>query len=272
MDYIMAAMAVISLVSGLYSSHSAGDRDNSSPSLPSLIPPDYGPIEAQTETVAWQDQLRNQLMTEYYGGDATGGYAGRPALTGTAQSDKYMREQMGIVNNSEKAFPADLSQYYAERGMESGDQVAGAEQELGNLYEQRKLDINSKAQDIYALTLGQILGEVGPIGNQAAMMTGLASRQGMMQNQQRDQAYQIAMQRYAQAQNQYQQPTTWDTIGAVLPYVGMLAGSLSGPANQNAYQSTTQPWLDTYTPYTGGAGFNPSTTGPNQYYTGYFKP
>jgi len=266
MEYIYAAMAVMSFLGAL----GGGNQRYYGPDLPSYIPPDYGPINEQTETTEWQDNLRNQLMTEYYGGDMTG-YAGRPNLTGTVQSDRYMDEQMKIVNDSEKEFPADLSQYYLDRGMESGDQVAGAQAELGNLYDQRKLDINSKAQDIYALTLGQILGEVGPVGNQAGQMTGLAAQASQMENQRRDQAYQTAMQRYAQSQQQYAQPTVWDALGSTLPYVGMLVGSASGTPNANAYQSSAQPWLDAYAPYTGGAGFNPSTTGPNQYYTGYFK-
>lgn len=219
------------------------------PDLPGYIAPDLGPLNEQAAFTDYQDATRNKLLSEYFGGSQAGG---RTTFGGQKPSRHYRKVQEGLLESSATDFSPELAEYLAARGMDSGDQVQGAQQELGDTYEQRSREINAKSHDIYALTLGSLFGEVSDTGLRAAQMAGAVGQASQMENARRDQSYNSAMQKW-----QYEQgkPNTWGTVGQLLPQLGMMLGGMNyGGANTYYGQAQTmQP----------GINYNTSVNGPS---------
>ena len=243
MDIFSALMAVI----GLISAASAGSN-NGAPDLPGYTPPDYGPLEEQNKFTTYQDKTRNELLKNFYGATMDGG---RPSFGGDKPAAQYREAQTNILNDSEAGFGSGLSDYFAARGVNPGDQVQGAQQELGTTYDQRAREINAKSHDIYALTLGNLFGEVSDAGQQSAQLTANIGMANQTENNRRDQSYQQAMARWQYEQSQ---PTTLGTIGAMLPYLATLYNGGTGGSSPY-YNAANYP--SNYAAGSGGSAYTP---------------
>lgn len=296
MDYVYLALMAASAIYGAYSTENAAKKR---PQNPQLTPPDYGALNEFSGLTDWQNDVRSNLLSEYYGGTTANnpvtdnvaedfwnrdsvrkayGYHTRKkrypdgmydgvmpnpvtgrtetSFTGHLPANQYLAEQSGIVDASQNAFSADLSKYYADRGIADTGQTAGAQSALSTAYDQKRKDIYARSQDIYTMTLGNLFGEVSDAGAQAGGLVANVGRSAQMENQQRQNSYAQAMQRYQYEQNQ---PSTLGTVASLLPYIAnAYMGSSGGtPGVQQTNPNYVNQTMGAYgtTPIMGVGGY-----------------
>lgn len=194
--------------------------------------------EAKKDTAYWEDV--NQALKDSNTPIPTRRW--ETSFTGTKPSQKYAKQQKAILSQSAAGFEGGLNDYMAQRGIDSGETVQGAGNELRKDYTQRSKEISAKAHDIYAQTLATLFGEVSDAGQQSAQLAGSIGQASQGFQSSMDQRYADAMRQWQYDQSQPQNPFM-QSLGSLLPMLLLQYGGADGAGGAKGAR-TPSPYVD----------------------------